>query len=239
MTQQTPRTDNGGRRKGRGPGAAFDATGDTAPKHSGFENLAFRELRLLEEVHETPEVSQRSLALKLGVALGVANTLLRSLVRKGYIRSTQVGWKRWVYVVTPSGLRRKVNLTIDYVEGFIGHYQRVRVILQRDLDYLSGDNCLTVAVYGTDQLAELVYLALHDMGITRIEFLDADPARKYFLGKPLRSVSEASAIGYFRVIVASTGESGARASLLMAHGVDGSRIVTVLGSNGRDSAGQE
>ena len=49
-------------------------------KGNGLEGVAYRELRLLEEVDLTPEVSQRHLAHQLGVALGVTNLLLRSLV---------------------------------------------------------------------------------------------------------------------------------------------------------------
>ena len=50
---------------------------------SNLESTSYRELRLLEEVEVTPELSQRHLARTLGVALGVANLLIRNLVHKG------------------------------------------------------------------------------------------------------------------------------------------------------------
>ena len=43
-----------------------------------LEGGSYRELRLLEEVDSTPEVSQRHLARRLGIALGVANLLMRN-----------------------------------------------------------------------------------------------------------------------------------------------------------------
>ena len=91
-----------------------------------LEGDSYRELRLLEEVDSTPELSQRHLARSLGIALGVANLLVRNLVKKGYIRTTRVGWKRWVYVLTPAGMSRKVQLTLGYIERFHDHYRRVR-----------------------------------------------------------------------------------------------------------------
>ena len=52
--------------------------------HTGnLEGDSYRELRLLEEVDSTPELSQRHLARSLGIALGVANLLVRTLVKKG------------------------------------------------------------------------------------------------------------------------------------------------------------
>ena len=98
-----------------------------------LEGESYRELRLLEEVESTPELSQRHLAHKLGIALGVANLLVRNLVKKGYIRTRQVGWKRWVYVLTPAGVTRKVQLTMNYIERFHDHYRRVCALLREDL----------------------------------------------------------------------------------------------------------
>ena len=61
----------------------------------------YRELRLLSEVDYNPEITQRQLSTRLGIALGLTNLLLRNLAQKGYLRATQAGWKRWVYAITP------------------------------------------------------------------------------------------------------------------------------------------
>ena len=104
---------------------------------ASLEDASYRELRLLEEVDGRPDVSQRQLARNLGVALGVANLLVRTMARKGYIKMTHLSWRRWVYVVTPRGMARKVQLTLSYVDRFIGHYRRVRTILYDDLNGLA------------------------------------------------------------------------------------------------------
>ena len=79
-----------------------------------LEGTTYRELRLLEEVEETPELSQRNIAQRLGVALGVANLLIHNLAKKGYIQANRIGWKRWVYVLTPAGISRKAHLTCSH-----------------------------------------------------------------------------------------------------------------------------
>ena len=61
---------------------------------TGIAGGSFRELRVLEEVESTPNLSQRKIAGSVGIAVGVANVLIKSLVTKGYVRASRVTWKR-------------------------------------------------------------------------------------------------------------------------------------------------
>jgi ribosomal protein S25 len=65
---------------------------------------AHRDLKLLEAVHEDSHVTQRGLASKLGIALGLANIYLRRLMRKGYIKVANVQPNRLTYLITPRGI---------------------------------------------------------------------------------------------------------------------------------------
>ena len=95
-----------------------------------MEPVDHRELRLLAEVESSPEVTQRELSKRAGMALGLTNLMLRSLAQKGYIRATQAGWKRWLYNLTPKGFSRKLRLTIAYVHRVMDDYQNVRATLR-------------------------------------------------------------------------------------------------------------
>ena len=99
-----------------------------------IEDISYKELRVLEEIDQDPELSQRQLSRRMGVALGVGNLLLKNLAKKGYIKVTHLSWKRWIYVITPKGMTRKVNLTLSYIESFLGHYRRVKKILDQIYD---------------------------------------------------------------------------------------------------------
>ena len=63
---------------------------------------------------------------RVGIAVGVANVLIKSLVTKGYVRASRVTWKGWAYILTPAGVARKVQLTANYVDRFLDHYRTVR-----------------------------------------------------------------------------------------------------------------
>ena len=189
----------------------------------------------MEEVESTAQVSQRHLAQQLGIALGVANLLVRNLAKKGYIRVSQVGWRRWVYVVTPAGLSRKVQLTLDYVQRFVDHYRRVRTLLREELGALATNADSRIAIYGTNELTELVYLGLRDVGITRIEFFDRLSGSS-LLGMPVQGLDSLNPDDYDRVIVTPGADTEARRSELLAQGADQGRIVTLLQQPRHDRA---
>ena len=80
------------------------------------EDTHFRVLRVLQE---KPHITQRELALRLGVSLGVTNFVLRALMDKGAIKvrnfrgSTQKA--SYAYVLTPRGLAEKAVLTARFL----------------------------------------------------------------------------------------------------------------------------
>ena len=187
----------------------------------------YRELRLLSEVAENPEVTQRELSGRIGIALGLTNVLLRHLVQKGYIRATKAGWKRWLYNLTPEGFSHKIHLTVAYIHRVLDHYQRVRQALRQQLIPLALHEESRIAIYGTGEFAELVYLALKEYAIEEIEVygtVDGDDPR--FLGMPVRNLATLDPGGYDRIVIASLGDSEGISEMLQLQGVAQQKVVT-------------
>ncbi len=194
----------------------------------GLEGGSYRELRLLEEIEATPDSSQRRLASQIGVALGVANLLVRSLAKKGYVRATKVGWRRWVYILTPAGFARKVHLTLDYVDRFMTHYQRVRQLLHEEIGGLALNAESRIAIYGTKELTELIYLALRDIGITEIDVFDGKDSGRKFIGMPVSGLGSMIPTDYSKVIVAFPTAMKERCREVEASGASSYQIVPLL-----------
>ena len=193
-----------------------------------LDDSSFRELRLLEEVDSGVELSQRKLALRLGIALGVANLLVRRLASRGYIKVTQLGWRRWAYVVTPNGMARKLHLTLGYVERFFEHYRRVRYLLRDDLRSLPLNRESRVAIVGTTELAELAFLALRDIGVDDIEVFERSPERPTFLGMRVQELETIEPSIYAKIVIADFEELAASRDLLNASGEADSQMVVLL-----------
>lgn len=191
------------------------------------EPTDLRDLQLLSEVEQQPELSQRELSQRLGIALGLTNILLRNLVQKGYVRAAKAGWKRWFYNLTPEGVTQKIKLTVTYVHRVLNHYQKVRRILIERLEPLALHEESRIAVYGTGEFAELVYLGLKEYGVQEIQvFLsDPEPGLK-FLGMPVHDISELRASDHDQIVVALLSISEERWAELNALAPNSDHLIT-------------
>ena len=158
----------------------------------------------------------------------MANLLVRNLVKAGYIKATRVHWKRWAYVITPAGVARKLQLTAGYVDRFLDHYRRVRVLLSEELETREISPEARIAIYGSTDLAELVYMGLRDMGVTSIELFDQGPNGRPFLGMRVRSLESIDPSSYSHVMVAFSSDMDARCQELYELGVSAARVIPLF-----------
>jgi DNA-binding MarR family transcriptional regulator len=143
-----------------------------------------RDLLLLTEVERDGAVTQRSLATKLGVALGLTNLYLKRLARKGYIKITTIPSQRVRYLLTPQGFAEKSRLTYLYMQYSLSHYRDMRARLRETLSLATRTGMKRVVIYGTGELAEMAYLSLREMQLTLVGFID-DAQQKSFLSYPV------------------------------------------------------
>ena len=192
-----------------------------------LNSSVYRELRLLTEVDETPVVTQRQLSLKIGIALGLTNVMLRNLVQKGYLRVSNATWKRRLYTLTPEGLAHKFRLTTGYITRVLDHYQNVRQTLREQMESLEVNKESRIAVYGTDEFAELVFLGLREIGIEEIDtYSSGNSGDRRFLGMPVHDMAELHPENYDKIVIAVLGGSEALTTELLNLGVPSYKLVS-------------
>jgi DNA-binding Lrp family transcriptional regulator len=195
-------------------------------RKNGTDKINHRELSLLSEVENDPQVSQRQLAQRLGIALGLTNVMLRNLIQKGYIRATKAGIKSWLYNLTAEGISLKVKLTLGYVHRVLGDYQNVRQTLADELAPLALHSESRVAIYGTTEFAELVFLGLRDFGIEEIDIFSSEKANgAWFLAMPIQNIHSITPENYDVVLVATVGKSEPALAQLKSCGVEMNKMV--------------
>ena len=95
------------------------------------EDAHFRVLRALQE---NPYITQRELALRLGLSLGGTNYVLRSLLEKGAIKVRNFrGSARktsYAYVLTPHGLAEKTALTVRFLMRKQKEYEALKAEIE-------------------------------------------------------------------------------------------------------------
>src|SRR5262245_25407445 len=128
-----------------------------------------RDLQLLEALEQQASITQRTLATRLGIALGLTNLYVKRLVRKGYVKCVTVSPNRLVYSLTPRGVARKARLTYEFMKYSLDFYRDARRHLRRSLAAAARGK--HVAIFGTGDAAELVFLLIRDMGLELVAVL--------------------------------------------------------------------
>ncbi|HEY6874619.1 MAG TPA: winged helix-turn-helix transcriptional regulator, partial [Geobacteraceae bacterium] len=64
----------------------------------------YRSFLLISEIAKEESLSQRELAQRLGIALGLVNSYLKNLVAKGFVRVRNFPPNRYAYLLTPQGV---------------------------------------------------------------------------------------------------------------------------------------
>ena len=62
-----------------------------------------REMILLEQIENDPNITQASLATQLGVAVGTVNWHLKRMIAKGYVKVKRAERRKLRYIITPKG----------------------------------------------------------------------------------------------------------------------------------------
>jgi DNA-binding MarR family transcriptional regulator len=87
---------------------------------------ATREMILLEQIENDPNVTQASLATQLGVAVGTVNWHIKRMIAKGYVKVKRAERRKLRYIITPEGIAFRAHLTIDYIEQSFLLYRNIR-----------------------------------------------------------------------------------------------------------------
>jgi EPS-associated MarR family transcriptional regulator len=99
------------------------------------------EYKVIKEIENNPEHTQRTLADKLGVSLGKINYVLTGLIEKGLIRAKKLKNEpeniRWNYLLTRKGIQEKVLLTKNYLKRREEEFEELRheiEVLKKEVD---------------------------------------------------------------------------------------------------------
>ena len=73
-------------------------------------------IKVLNVLNEEEDPSQRDIAYKTGISLGLINTLLKECDEKGLVEIKRLNSRNIKYILTPKGIKKITKTTIDYVK---------------------------------------------------------------------------------------------------------------------------
>lgn len=128
-------------------------------------NEELRELTLLEQIENDPNVNQSTLARQLGVAVGTVNWHIKRLIAKGAVKVSRAERKKLRYIITPEGLALRARLAVDYVERSFSVYRRTRQRVKEHLARVRSAGFDRVRIVGTGDVADICKLTCMEQGI--------------------------------------------------------------------------
>ena len=91
------------------------------------EDVRFRVLRLLQE---NPEMSQRDIAVAVGISVGGVHYCLNALIDKGFVKlgnfTAAQDKRRYAYILTPKGLSEKSALASRFLKRKRDEYDALK-----------------------------------------------------------------------------------------------------------------
>jgi len=182
--------------------------------------------QLLSEVADEQPVSQRELAKRLGIALGLVNSYLKNFVAKGYIRIKNYPQNRYAYLLTPNGMAEKARLAYQHVNYFTSLYTLTRQDYLALFRQLEATGVKEVLFCGVDEVAEVAYLSLQETGLKLAGAMDDKRSGEAFFGVPVCSIAEGVAQVNFPLVISSLKRRDELLQALDWIGVEDGRIFT-------------
>ena len=195
-----------------------------------MERESQRDLEILRTIGQGGPVTQRGLAQKLGIALGLTNLYLKRLARKGYIKATTIPRNRIKYLLTPKGILEKSRLTYEYMEYSLQLYRQARRALRESLIPLAQAGHRRVVLYGTGEAAELAYMTLQELGLELTGVVDGDGKQGTFLGLPIQALVDLPRENVDLIIVATFAPADGLIRALIEQGIPRDKIVSLRGT---------
>lgn len=156
-------------------------------------------LGVLSAVDQNSQLTQRTIAQRLGIALGLANAYLRRCARKGFIKVQHIPRRRYAYYLTPSGFSEKTRLTAKYLSVSFDFFRRARTDCSALLLELGRLGHRRIGVLGVGDMADVVILCARGTGVEIVGIIDPRASETSYSGFSV--ASEISALNAIDALI--------------------------------------
>lgn len=122
-------------------------------------------LSLLQSIADSADITQRSLAKRLGLALGLTNNYLKECIKNGLVKVDQIPANRYLYYLTPKGFAEKTTLMSAYLNRSMHFFREARLESEQFFTFCQQKNYTYVAILGMNDLAEVAQLVAKSFDI--------------------------------------------------------------------------
>jgi DNA-binding MarR family transcriptional regulator len=186
-----------------------------------------RTLKILEEFENDQAASQRDLAKKLNISLGLVNSFVGRLAKKGYFKITHIPKKRVRYVLTAEGAAEKSRLAYDYIRYSYQFYKSASQRIRDLLAHLERQNVEFLVLCGANDLAEIIYIHLQETSLKMAAIADDHKAGQRFFRNEIIRVDQIPLVKFDKLIITGSDARDVSIARLKEIGIRPESVVTV------------
>jgi DNA-binding MarR family transcriptional regulator len=186
-----------------------------------------RTLKILEEIEKDETPSQRDLAGKLNISLGLVNSFIKRLAKKGYFKVTNIPANRVRYMLTPKGAAEKTRLTYEYIKYSFSFYRDTRYQMRETMMNLKESGVQNIVLFGTAELAEIAYLTIQEADLRLVAIIDSGSVGLKKMGNTVQNPDVLPSMTYDKVILADIEKMSEQAEVLTSLGISQDKWVTL------------
>ncbi len=123
---------------------------------------------ILDLINNDGKITQTEISASLRVSIGLVNAYLKNLVKKGYVKVSNVRASTVKYMLTSEGMAEKYRLTRSYMAQSLDHYRNIKQAVEGRIVRLKLQEVRTVVFVGAGEISEIMHLYLGD---TKIQLL--------------------------------------------------------------------
>lgn len=192
-----------------------------------MDSQDIKSLQILEEIDNSHSPTQRDLAKKLDMSLGLVNSFIKRLARKGHLKITTISRKRVSYILTPKGFAEKSRLTFEFIQYSLHFYKSALRSLEDLLSELEERGVKKVVFFGASDLAEIAFISLKATDIKLTGVVDDLKKGKRFLDFTIKPIAELSKLEFDRIIITTIDSKEDIFNRLLQERIPRQKIVSI------------
>lgn len=190
-----------------------------------MDNQDLRTLKILEEIEKDKAPSQRYLAGKLNISLGLVNSFIKRLAQKGLFKVKNIPKNRVKYILTPKGAAEKTRLTYKYIQYSFQFYKSARQKLRVLFSGLTKNGNKKIVFYGAGDLAEIAFISLQEVPIELVAVVDDNKAGEIFMDFVIAGSDYLSTIYFDKIIITSNDDTENNLKSILKKGISRSKVA--------------
>jgi len=151
-------------------------------RSKSFDSLYIRapklnQLNILNQTAVNPHLTQSEVARRCGLSVAMVNNYMKDLCSAGLLEYRRKSSKSVSYHVTPEGRRAAGAIESAHFNELVGLFGYAKKRIQQVILDRGGRKIQRAVLYGSGDLAELVFHALESAHVNIVGVCDPDPSR--------------------------------------------------------------